>query len=186
MKTGVKVSDAMSVDPVSTSGDTSVFDASKLMLERRVGSLLVLHDIYLEGILTEKDIVNVIAKGLDPLKTLVSEVMTIQVHSISPNIDLAKAMHEMQKNKVRRLPVVKGETLVGILTMNDILKIQPTLFELVIAKSFTGSMNSNKEKYLEGVCESCDNFAQLHDRDGQFICAECMEEGGEEPHEDDQ
>ncbi len=42
-----------------------------------------------------------------------------------------------------------------------------------------------KEKYKEGYCEQCENFAQLHERDGKFVCAECLEEQGEEVHEDD-
>jgi len=42
------------------------------------------------------------------------------------------------------------------------------------------------DKYREGNCEICENFSQLHERDGQFICSECMEEKGEEPHEDEE
>ena len=46
-------------------------------------------------------------------------------------------------------------------------------------------MEVEKEKYLEGICETCENFAQLHEVNGKFICAECMEEEGEETDEDE-
>ncbi|MBT4717322.1 hypothetical protein HOB85_05115 [Candidatus Woesearchaeota archaeon] len=46
-------------------------------------------------------------------------------------------------------------------------------------------MEVKKEKYLEGNCEVCENFAQLHERDGKYICAECMEQQGEQPKEDE-
>jgi CBS domain-containing protein len=185
MESGIKVSDAMTKNPVIISAEETILNCAKLMLERRVGSVLITHDELLEGIITEKDVVRVMAKGLDPNETTVGEIMNKRLRTTEPGEEIEKVMHHMHKNKVRRLPVLFDGKLAGIITQNDILKIQPALFELLMAK---GNINqkTTKEKYWEGDCGSCGNFAQLHERDGQFICAECLEEHGEEPHEDDQ
>jgi signal-transduction protein with cAMP-binding, CBS, and nucleotidyltransferase domain len=134
MDTGVKIADAMSQSPKNISEDASILDCAKVMLEKRVGSLLVINEEMLEGIITEKDVVRVIAKGLDPTNTTVGEIMSTRIHSSKPDDDLTEAMHHMYKNKVRRLPVIHKGKIVGIITMTDILRIQPALFELVLAK----------------------------------------------------
>ncbi len=183
MKTGMKVADAMSIKPVSVSADSSIFDVSKLMMKKRVGSLLVIEGKNLKGIFTEKDLVRIIAKGLDVKETTVEMVMVKKMHTIKPDEDLSDAIHHMRKNKVRRLPVVFKGHVVGMLTLNDIIKVQPALFEIMAGRSFL-RMGKEKDKYMEGNCELCENFAQLHERNGQFVCAECLSEKGEDVEED--
>jgi len=175
MKTGIKVADAMSVAPVAIAPTKTVFECSKIMVKRRVGSVLVTSEEKLEGILTEKDLVEFLAKGLDPKKTKVKEIMTRKVLTIGPEEDIYDALHRMKKDKVRRLPVVSKKKLIGMLTQNDILKLQPALFDILVARG-RAPLKPKKEKYIEGQCEICENFAQLHEVDDQFICAECKEE----------
>ena len=82
MKTGISVGDAMTQTPVTVDPEVTIIAASKIMLKERVGSLLVTKDAVLLGILTEKDIVRVIAKGLSPRKIKIEEVMSKRIKSI--------------------------------------------------------------------------------------------------------
>ena len=131
MKTGISVGDAMSQNPVAIDPNNSVIEASKLMLKKRVGSLLIIENNELKGLITEKDIVRLIANDLSPKKTKVSDVMTKRVHTIKPSEDLFRAIQHMKKNKVRRLPVVYRKKLIGLLTETDVLKLQPVLYEML-------------------------------------------------------
>lgn len=175
MKTGIRVADAMSGKPVTISVTTSILDCAKIMMKRRVGSLLIVKEGRLEGILTEKDLVYFLAKGLDPQKIKAKEIMTKKIHNISPEEDLYDALIRMKREKVRRLPVLTKNKLVGMLTLNDILKIQPALFDLMSEKGNIRLQNQ-KEKYVEGTCEVCENFSRLYEVDDQYMCGECKEE----------
>jgi len=132
MKTGVKVMDAMTKRPVSASSDISVHDAAKLMRKEHVGSLLIKNKKELLGIFTEHDIVKMFALGADTKKAKASDFMNKKIISIDPNKDLYEAMVLMNKENVRRLPVLLNERCFGLITLKDILKIQPTLLELIV------------------------------------------------------
>lgn len=175
MKTGIRIADAMSVQPVVIPGTTTILDCAKLMVKKRVGSLLIVKESSLEGIFTEKDLVHFLAKGLDPEVIKVKEAMSKKIHTIEPEEDLYDALIQMKKEKVRRLPVVHKNKLVGMLTLNDILKLQPALFDLMM-ESKSIRLQAKKEKYVEGGCEVCENFGHLYEVDDQFMCAECKEE----------
>ncbi len=131
MKTGVKVGDAMTQNPVVISMERTVSFASKVMLENRVGSLLVMQGDKIKGIITEKDVVRVVAKGMSPRRIKISEVMRKKLHTTKPNEDLYEAVRHMKKNKVRRLPVVYKGKLVGLLTHTDVLKLEPIMYEMM-------------------------------------------------------
>lgn len=176
MKTGIKVADAMSLAPVTILPNKSVYEATKIMIKRRVGSLLVIKGDILIGILTEKDIVKFIAKGTDAKKILIKEVMTTKIQTIKPDEDLYEALHRMKKEKVRRLPVVYKGKLVGMLTQHDILKLQPAMFDIIQEKASIKSCGALKGKPNEGNCEVCENFGRLFDVDGKLICVNCRDD----------
>ena len=178
VRTGVKVSDAMSVTPISISSEKSVFFATQFMMKKRVGSLLVIEDDVLQGIFTERDLVRLISKGLDPKDLLISEVMTKHPKTAEPDHDLSEAVHYMHKHKIRRLPVQFKEKVVGMLTFKDVIRVQPAMFEILLGRGYLTTAEG-EEDYVEGNCGVCDNFAQLYDRDSQYICAECLGQRGE-------
>src|SRR3989338_11662732 len=95
MKTGIHVSDAMTVNPVVIAGTKTILESAKIMMKKRVGSLLIIKEEILEWILTEKDLVHFLAKGLDPKTTKVREVMTKKILTISPEEDLYNALLRM-------------------------------------------------------------------------------------------
>jgi signal-transduction protein with cAMP-binding, CBS, and nucleotidyltransferase domain len=135
MKTGIKVMDAMTKTPVIVGPEETIINCANKMIEGEVGSLIIEKDGKILGILTEKDLMTrVVAKNLNVEQTSVKEVMSTKILHVEPELDLYDAMFFMSRENVRRLPVVKEEKLMGLLTYSDVLKIQPDLYDLFVEK----------------------------------------------------
>jgi|SRR3989344_1373637 len=129
-KLGIKVSEVMNRFPVITSKNELLPKAARKMLSHNVGCLIVKEKDTLIGIVTEKDIVeDAVAKELNIKKTRVKDVMSIAMINISPDDDILDAIRKMKREDVRRLPVLDGRKLVGLLTVRDILRAEPKLFD---------------------------------------------------------
>ncbi len=102
--------------------EASVLEAAEKMNERRIGCVVVMHQGKIVGIFTERDILNrIVAAQKDPALTKVSEVMTAKVAVCSPDTPLESCRAAMSRNKMRHLPVVDGDRLVGMLSSGDLL-----------------------------------------------------------------
>lgn len=134
MKTGLKVMDAMTKKPVYVNPEEMVIRCTKLMLEKRVGSLLIKNKDNLMGFLTERDLVKMISMGIDSKTTKVKQIMTTKIITISPEKDIYDAIVLMNKENVRRLPVIIKDRVIGMITLRDILSLQPTLFEIILER----------------------------------------------------
>lgn len=95
------------------------------MREHQVGSILVGNLIRPVGILTESDLVRLVAEGADPAMVLVREVMSSPVFTIEPTAQLEDAAETMRKKKVKRLVVVLGDEVRGVVTVRDIAYAMP-------------------------------------------------------------
>jgi len=101
----------------------TVFEAASYMVDRNVGAVPVLDDTKLVGIFSERDIMRrVVTEGRDPLTTRIAEVMSTEVHTVAPSASSEEAMCVMQTHSVRHLPVCEGRTLVGFLSLRDLLR----------------------------------------------------------------
>lgn len=176
MKTGVKVADAMTKSPVFVAPSTTVYDVAKHMLKKKVGCVLVKDQNRLLGIITEKDLVErVLAKNKSQKKVKAKDIMTAHMHIIDPSQDLHEAMIKMNKASVRRLPVVRNNRLIGLLTMKDILAIEPQLFDLALEKIRVRE-ETYKPLYLNlklGFCERCGKKGKLTRVDEELLCEIC-------------
>jgi CBS domain-containing protein len=124
------VKQAMTKNIIVTHPDTTIKDVAKIMTQQRVGSLLVVEENKLAGIITELDIIwKVVAGDLDPKITLVREVMTKEIITIKANQTLEDATEIMVENNIKKLPVLEGDKLVGIITATDLISVQPKLIE---------------------------------------------------------
>jgi CBS domain-containing protein len=116
-------------DVVFCSADTRVNEAAHLMRHRHVGDLVIVEDPAGDriplGVVTDRDIVvEVLANNLDPATTTVADIMRTPVVIAADNEDTEQAMERMRAHGVRRLPVVgAGGALVGIVTLDDLLKV---------------------------------------------------------------
>ena len=103
--------------------DASVLDAIRLMAEHHIGSVLVLEAGRLAGIVTERDYARkVILKGRSSADTPLSDVMSSPVLSVAAADSLEHCMQLMTERKIRHLPVLDGDSLVGMLSIGDLLK----------------------------------------------------------------
>lgn len=112
-----KVSEIMRLDVVTVAPSDNIKKAIDVMIAENVGSVVVEDDKVI-GILTERDILKKI-KDID--KSLVSEVMSSPVLTVMPDTFITEALALMQTRNIRRLPVMKGGRLIGIVTEIDIL-----------------------------------------------------------------
>ncbi|KAF2074948.1 hypothetical protein CYY_003734 [Polysphondylium violaceum] len=103
---------------------SSVFDAIKLMNEKRVGACIVVDSTSrMSGIFSERDYLSKVDLcGLDPKQTLVKEVMSPKVITVSSDSGANKCISIMTKRNIRHLPVVENNRLIGMLSIGDLVK----------------------------------------------------------------
>jgi CBS domain-containing protein len=108
---------------VETVGPSSLLrDALKRMVKRNIGCLVVVDKRKPVGIVTERDISRQVAKGARALTVQVRRIMSSPLISASPNTRNPQAMEMLLQHRIRRLPVVEGEGLVGIVTERDLMR----------------------------------------------------------------
>lgn len=116
----MKVSEIMTNATVTDSTGVSLADAASRMWKMQTGSLLVMDGDALLGIVTERDLLRVVAQGLDPKAVALEDVMRREVISCSPQTTLKEAANIMATKWIRHLPVVENGAVVGILSQRDL------------------------------------------------------------------
>lgn len=112
------VSEVWSIVP-----DATVFEAIQMMADRQVGALLVMEGSALKGIISERDYAReVILKGRASRDTLVGQIMSCPVISISPAQSVSESLSVMTDNHIRHLPVLDGDSVLGIVSIGDLVK----------------------------------------------------------------
>lgn len=108
---------------LSVTSDTIIFDALHLMSKKNVGALVVIDNGKLTGIFSERDYARkIILKGRTSLDTQVREIMTPDVFTVSPNDGIDHCMQLMSENRIRHLPVLEDDTVVGVISIGDVVK----------------------------------------------------------------
>jgi len=108
---------------ISVTPETSVLDAIKLMADHGIGSLVVMDDEELRGIMSERDYARkVIIKGRSSESTLVSEIMTPNVFTTSSAQTVNDCMALMTEKRIRHLPVVEDNSVIGMISLGDLVQ----------------------------------------------------------------
>jgi CBS domain-containing protein len=183
----VKVEDVMSSPVVTLKETDSVLAAAKLMKKHKIGCVVVVDKAGKpHGLITERDVVRrVTALDLLPSKVQAGKSMTKPAVTIAPSANVTEAAKKMREVKIRRLIVVEGSKVKGIVTSNDIVDITPALIDVIAEKSQITPVTKVKEaEELSGYCDRCGSWAdELKPHDGQFICDECLADSGEPEEE---
>ena len=125
---GMLVKEIMTKNVVTIDADASVFDACMMYKEKKVGCLVVVDDETCVGIVTERDLIErSICQRRDPEKTKVREIMSQNIKVVYALDTVEKALETMKQYKIKKLPVISSEKVVGIITITDIAKARPDL-----------------------------------------------------------
>lgn len=107
----------------SVKPNQTVFDALTLMAEKKCGALVVLENDKLCGIISERDYARkIILVGKSSKDTLIREIMSSTVYYASPNLNAEECMALMIDKKVRHLPVLENDNLIGVISIGDVVK----------------------------------------------------------------
>ena len=116
------VADVMAFRVVKVSPDDTVRVAIARMLEENVGSVAVCEGERLVGIFTERDVLRLAGEGHDFSEIRVGDVMTRQLVTLSPDDDILDAARLMGERKIRHLPVLEGENLLGVVGIREVVR----------------------------------------------------------------
>jgi signal-transduction protein with cAMP-binding, CBS, and nucleotidyltransferase domain len=172
--TRVPLREIMRYRPTTIDYEATVAKAAATMCHDEVGSCIVLQNNLPIGIITEQDInCKVVAKDIKPSTIPVSEAMSTPLITISVDRTVGDAAQMMVKHHVRRLPVVEGIKVVGIITVRDLLSVASEINEIM-----TDLMAINREDTVEmGVCDRCNQMSDdLRRVDSLMLCSSCREE----------
>ena len=121
-----QIRDIMTSSPTTVETSTTVAEAAKIMASEDVGPLPVVDGGRLVGIVTDRDlVVRVLAEDRDPKSTNVGDVASSELVTVAPDTALDEALRKMASAQVRRLPVVEGDRVVGIVAQADVARQTP-------------------------------------------------------------
>ena len=112
----------MTSDVFTTQRDTPVSEVAASMVKGRVGSAIVMQGSWVGGIFTERDVLRAAASGRDLTSSPVSEWMTADPVTADGGMDASEALELMMSSGFRHLPVLEGQSLVGIVSLRDVLR----------------------------------------------------------------
>ena len=177
------VREAMSSPVFAVEEGSDITEVAKLMREQKLGAIVVNNSGGQPvGIVTERDIVlRVVADGKSPHGVTAGDVMSSPLRVVKAETPIVDAMRMMDKMNIRRLGVSYKDDLVGIISDRDILRIMPTILEIIRE---TAKINSNKvtsRSSTVGYCDRCEIYStNLRAVDGEFLCEDCRAEEKED------
>lgn len=178
MRFSALVGEVMKTDIKKVDLEESIENAARIMRDERIGSVVVTGEKNVKGIVTTSDIVYKHVAGGSTGK--VKDVMTTDMITIDPRTNIEEAARLMVEKGIEKLLVFDAGRLVGIITNNDIIRVEPALFEVLVerlkAGLHKGSGMIEEEDGSMSICESCGNMSEsLQDIEGRSLCSQCAE-----------
>ena len=167
-------------EPLTVDYNKSAKVAGEIMRKNRRYSLVVTKGELAMGILTDSDLIKkIIAKDKTPSKIKIKDVMSAPLVTVSPDEDVMQAATRMKKNRVKRLVVVEGDEILGVIELSDVARASPEMMDLLEFKIRTrDKLMEIVEERTAGICDSCGNYSARLGKivDGRWVCGSCKDE----------
>ncbi|AFO58525.1 MULTISPECIES: cyclic nucleotide-binding/CBS domain-containing protein [Natrinema] len=199
MESELSVRDVLTSDYVGVSESDTVREVVRLMREERTSCALVVRGAEPVGIVTEWDVLGLVADDRDPSTTTVGDAMTTPVITVGPDRSLTDVATTMARQNIRNVVVEAADGIVGLVTQRDVIaaagSFQATMTpsrsseppvdrdrdaaDPAAARTTEGDdtqllPNGGDEYTTQGICEACGSLADaLWDANGQLVCTDC-------------
>jgi CBS domain-containing protein len=131
-KVSLKTGDVMVREVITIDENASVKEAADIMNQFEIGSIIATRKGKAVGIITERDLLKrIVAEGKNAKKTRVKDIMSSPLVVITPNTDLEEAARLMFEKKIKKLPVIDQNRLVGLVSLTDIARFQPETIKIL-------------------------------------------------------
>ncbi len=128
----LRVGDVMVREVITIDENATVREAAEVMNKFEIGCLIAVRKGKAVGIITERDLLKrVVSEAKDVNKTRVKDVMSSPLVVVEPDLDLEEAVKLMFQMKIKKLPVVDGKRLVGLVSLTDIARFQPQMMKIL-------------------------------------------------------
>ncbi len=192
-KYDLPIKEIMSKQVITVLPSTSADVCAKLMIENKIGSLVVVDDSEkILGIITKENLIKyVIAQNAPAEKVKAFEMMTTPVITALQSLKLVEAVQKMFKEGIRHLAITDAENrLIGMCTDTDVFKVIPQI--MFLEQEYLKFVNreettTKKVEEVSGYCDSCEEFSEeLIQNDDLYICPNCLPEGYKETEIEDE
>jgi CBS domain-containing protein len=189
--------DVMNTNVAMIEREATVYDAAQRMSERRVGCLIVTVSGYPVGIVTETDLVRAIAKETEPRNERVDTIMSSPLFSTRPETPVLVVAATMNQNSIKKMPVIEGQRVSGIITQTDIVRYTLHAIEDLERSLTEGKVSADEfsrqatelfksvpriphaAKHWHMICKSCGyRFLADEGEDGKLTVHLCKRCGG--------
>ncbi len=178
IETRLAVRDIMTRTVITATPDMTAAQAGKRMVEHKVGSIIVVKDEEPLGIVTESDMVaKVIFRNIKPSAIKLDQLMSRPLITIRSSDDVNDAVLKMAQKRIRRLPVIDGDNLVGIITDADIIQVSSEInhiLESLVRMNRESILDRREVPTSQGECEICEEYSSdLQLEEGRLKCPTC-------------
>jgi CBS domain-containing protein len=139
----LKVEDVMTMDVITMDEHASVKEAADIMNQHEISCVIAARKGKAIGIITERDLLKrVIVEDKNAKKTKIGEIMSSPLEVVAPGTSLEEALRLMFQKKIKKLPVVEKNRLLGLVSLTDIARCQPAIIKIL--KSFAATQDTPK------------------------------------------
>ena len=173
----VKIKEVMKKNVITADPGLSLADVAKIMTNNRVGSVVVMKKEMPTGIVTDSDIVTMVANGKDLKGVKVKDVPKRRGGFIyaGPDETVQAVTKKMIKNGVKRIPIIEKGRLLGMVSDKEILLVSPELINILSEKlKMRVERVADPTREISGICENCEAYSDhLVNQNGRWLCESC-------------
>jgi CBS domain-containing protein len=173
----VKIKEVMKKNVITADPNLKMSDVAKIMTNNRVGSVVVMNRNKPVGIVTNDDIVTLIAQGKSPRKMTIKDMPKRRKDLIvaAPDDSVMGVARKMLKSGIKRVPVIDNGKLMGIVSDKEILLVSPELINILSEKlKIRVDMVADPTREISGICENCEAYSNhLVNQGGRWVCEDC-------------